>query len=180
MKATGWPCPTFTLAAGNFAPGDGKLHINHKGYSTLKVGSHHKEGLAMAASSKYCNPLCAHSDRELPGFPPTAPSLAQMSSSAQASAWPRPPSQASWLTFTRSTCVCGVGGSPRSAAPSSLRARAEPALGREERGSWWGDRSNNKLRNNDNRETTDHILHCVSRRTRPVVSAAADNVRREG
>ncbi|KAF1995009.1 subtilisin-like protein [Amniculicola lignicola CBS 123094] len=65
-KATRWPCPTFTLAAGNFVPGDGKLYVNHKGYNTVKVGSHHDDGLAMAASSEYRNPPSAHGDRELP------------------------------------------------------------------------------------------------------------------
>jgi hypothetical protein len=64
-KATRWPCPTLLLAAGNFHPGDGKLYVNHKGYNSLKVGSHHDDGLTMAVSSEFRNPPSA-GDRELP------------------------------------------------------------------------------------------------------------------
>lgn len=65
-KATRWPCPVFSLASGNFGPDDDdKLYVNHKGYNSLKVGSHHDDGLAMAATSEYRMPPSA-GDRVLP------------------------------------------------------------------------------------------------------------------
>ncbi|KAI1113066.1 peptidase S8/S53 domain-containing protein [Nemania sp. NC0429] len=66
IEATKWPFPTFTLAPGNFHDGDGEKYVNHKSYNSLKVGSHHDNGLEMAATSEYRNPPSDHNDRELP------------------------------------------------------------------------------------------------------------------
>ncbi|CAM6102214.1 unnamed protein product [Calypogeia fissa] len=68
-----WPHPTIVQAAGNFWKGDSNLvdppsdeYVNHKGYSTLTIGSHDDNALGMDGSSTYRNPISPHADRELP------------------------------------------------------------------------------------------------------------------